>query len=205
MSCVASALPANSRRRSPADQFGKRAAAAGVDDGRPADEQRLAARLRDCEQFLGDLADGHSLGLFGRDVLSMNSNVWRSAELLVRETRARRHGRRRTACPARRRSSARSGPCATPGRRRCRNPSPGRPPRSSGRPGGLRSAGWSCCKSLRERPRPCRPRTSWQSCCDDGHGPVVGDLAQDLGQHDRRLRPALRPGRSWGRIGPGRS
>ena len=59
---------------------------------------------------------------------------------------------------ARRRSSARSGPCRWPGRRRRRSPSPGRPPRSTGRRGGLRSAGWSCCKSLRERRRPCRPR-----------------------------------------------
>ena len=43
-------------------------------------------------------------------------------------------------------------------RRRRRSPFPDRRLRSTGRPGGLRFADWSCCKSLRETRRPCRPR-----------------------------------------------
>ena len=71
------------------------------------------------------------------------------------------------------------GICRTPVRdprslllpRRFRNPFPDRRPRSIGRPGGFRSAGWSCCKSLREMRRPCRPSTSRQSCLVVGTAP----------------------------------
>ena len=50
-----------------ADQFGNVPHAAGMHDRRPADDQRFAPRLPVAMQFLGNLPDGDSLGLFGRD------------------------------------------------------------------------------------------------------------------------------------------
>ena len=59
------------------------------------------------------------------------------------------------------------------------------------RRGGFRSAGWSCCRNLRETRRRYRPSTSRQSCCDGWHRAVIGDLRQDLAQRFGRRR-ALR-------------
>ena len=50
-----------------ADELAKVRHAAGMHDGRSADEQSLAAACASAEQLVGDLPDGHALGLFGRD------------------------------------------------------------------------------------------------------------------------------------------
>ena len=102
----------------------------------------------------------------------MKPNRRRLARPLGRDDADARRGRRRSACPSvdvgHRHAPGR---LASTGRRRSRSPSPGRRRRPSGRRGGPGSAGWSCCRSRRGRPRRCRPATTWASSGWTGEAP----------------------------------
>ena len=162
-----------------------------------------SARLRNSSCAICRIAT--PLGFSVETLLLMNSNAWRSIARSCGNTRTPAVADDDRHPAARRRSSACSGQLRSPDRRRCRNPFPDRRLQSNGRPAGSRSADWSCCKTLRERRRRCRPRVERAILLRRGHGAMIGDLGQESRPERRPSAPGLRPRRSSDRSEPGRS
>ena len=76
-----------------ANQLAKSRPAAGVDDRRAADDERLAAAAAIVHQVAGDLAHERAFGFLGRDAAGHEREVAAHCGPLDRESRARRRGR----------------------------------------------------------------------------------------------------------------